>query len=106
MHGDRLKVVREWRGLSQEELASRIKVGTQQIWRWENNKTTPNADYVARLARELDTTADYLLGLTNDPKGQIEMSDLSPLERQLVMAFRRGEITEALSLAAELAKSK
>jgi len=106
MQGQRLKSVREWRGLSQEDLASRIHVGTQQIWRWENGKTTPNADYIARLARALDTTADYLLGLTDDPQTQLEESDLSPLERRLITAFRQGDISEAIVLAAELAKSK
>lgn len=104
--GDRLKVLRQRLGLSQDNFATMVGASQRMIGRYESGESDPTAEVVARLARHLGVTADYLLGLTDDPQATITESDLSPLERQLVMAFRRGEITEALSLAAELAKSR
>lgn len=64
MRGDRL---REARQLTQRELAARCGLGEKQIWRYENNESDPTGDYVARIARELEVSADYLLGLAEKP---------------------------------------
>lgn len=104
--GERLKSLRDENGLTQEELASYAQSSQGMIARYESGKAVPTADVVARLAAFFNVTADFLLGLTDDPRGYITEDDLSPLERRLIAAFRRGEISEALDIVAELAKSK
>jgi transcriptional regulator with XRE-family HTH domain len=95
MDGNRLKDIRLKAGHTQESLSELLGVGIRQIWRYEKNETEPSGEMVARLARALNTSADYLLGLTDDPApGQIE--ELSPKERAAVAAWRRGDVREAI----------
>lgn len=83
-----------------------IDVGLRMIPRYESGTADPSSDVVTRMAKTLAVTTDYLLGLTDDPTGQFEEDELSPMERKLIAAFRRGEIVEAFAIAAELAKAQ
>lgn len=100
MNGSRIKEIREARGWTQEFLAETINVPVLQINRYENGKTQPNADMVRRLARGLMCSADFLLGLTNDPLPQ-EQSDLNLKERMVVTAWRRGDRIKAIRVIAD-----
>ena len=105
MRADRLKEIRELRQLSQRELAARCGMGEKQIWRYENGETDPGSEQVARIARELDISADYLLGLSDESPLHFRESDLSPMERKLISAVRHGLIVEALESLTTLSKS-
>ena len=59
---DRLRLVREFRRLSQNELASRSGVNVSQINRYEKDGTKPSGRALAQLADALDFTTDFLLG--------------------------------------------
>lgn len=63
---DRVKKLRDLRGLSQGDLAQVIGVDVNTIWRWENGRSSP-ARSLQKLAQALDTTTGYLLGETDDP---------------------------------------
>jgi transcriptional regulator with XRE-family HTH domain len=66
--GARVKALRRERGLSQGKLARIAGLNDTHISRIENNERPGvQAIAVARIARALDTSADYLLGLSNDP---------------------------------------
>jgi transcriptional regulator with XRE-family HTH domain len=95
MDGNRLREIRLQAGHTQESLAELLGVGIRQIWRYEKNETEPSGDMVARLARALNTSADYLLGLIDDPAPS-HIEDLSPKERAAVAAWRRGDVREAI----------
>jgi len=105
LRADRLKEVRELRQLSQRELAARCGMGEKQIWRYENGESDPGSEQVARIARELSVTADYLLGLSDEPSLHFTEDDLSPMERKLISAVRHGLIVEALETFAAMSKS-
>ena len=66
--GQRVKELREERGLSQERLAVKAGLTRSQICRVEKDER-PGVQAVAvgHLAAALDTTSDYLLGLSADP---------------------------------------
>jgi transcriptional regulator with XRE-family HTH domain len=66
MIGERLKALRAEANMSQEKLADRIHVSAAMISKYENNKATPIDDNIAKLAEELHTTTDYLLGISNE----------------------------------------
>lgn len=100
LNGERLRALRQKLGYTQEELAERLSLGPRQIPRYENGETDPAGDIVARLARELETTTDYLLGISDLPQPPISKNDLSPDEAKLVAAFRAGHIKKALKLLA------
>jgi len=61
-------VLRQVRGLSQGRLAAKSGLNAAQIWRVErDDRPGVQAVAVGQLAAALDTTSDYLLGLTSDP---------------------------------------
>jgi len=66
--GERIRALREERGLSQNRLAVKSGLTRSQISRVEKDQR-PGVQAVAvgRLAAALHTTSDYLLGLTADP---------------------------------------
>lgn len=97
MNGKRLRDTRLLRGHTQDSLAEMIGSNARQIWRWESEETTPDADKVALLARMLEVSSDYLLGLTDDPRVD---DHLTEDERSVLAAMRRGDGMEAIRLIA------
>ena len=67
--GKRLRALRKRRGLSAEKSAHRANVSTRHFRRLEAGQR-PNtaAITLARIALVLDTTVEYLLGLTDDDR--------------------------------------
>lgn len=66
--GDRLRLLREERGLNQSELGRLSGVARSQISRIEKEERPGvGAVMIAQIARALGTTSDYLIGLTDDP---------------------------------------
>lgn len=72
MFQENLRLKRKERGLSQEELASRLHVVRQTISKWEKGQSVPDAEQLIKLAVILETTVSELLGtqVENDPSGK------------------------------------
>lgn len=69
---ERIGDLRTSKGLQQKELAEIIGVSASQLSRIENGETTNiNAETIAKLAKALQVSTDYILGLTtiSVPKG-------------------------------------
>ncbi len=98
LRGDRLRELRLQRGYTQEALAEQLELGIRQIHRYENQLSDPAGNIVAKIARELNTSSDYLLGLTDNPLPVIESSDFSLQEIQLLYAMREGQYDRAMKL--------
>ena len=82
---ERLRAVRNGRGLSQRELGRRAGVTNPAIARFEMGRQLPTIETVRRLSGALKTTTDYLLGMTDDPslrtrQSQFIRSSLVPVE--------------------------
>ncbi len=105
LQGSRLREWRDKRGYTQEELADLLGVSYQQIWRYESGKNDPTGDSLARMAKLLQITTDYLLGLVDDPAGHLEEEDLTPTERRLVNAYRAGRLMDVIGMAVEKSKT-
>lgn len=99
----RLKTARESRGLSQRELAQLCGFGEKQIWRYESGGSDPSSEHLTIIAKVLEVSTDYLLGLVDEPR-KVYVSDdkLTPVERKLIDAVRDGRIREALKTFTEL----
>ena len=73
--GKRIIQLREEKGLSQNELAEKLKVHSQSVGRWEREDTIPSADDVMKLAEVFAVTTDYLL-FDNAPRdGRVDIHD-------------------------------
>lgn len=60
--GERLKLLRESRGLSQSELARRIGVPNQSVSNYERGFRQPPAEFIHKVADFYEVSVDYLLG--------------------------------------------
>ncbi len=57
---DVLKAARANAGLTQEEIATKVKVAKQTYLKWENGDTEPKATQIKLLAENLKITADEI----------------------------------------------
>ena len=65
---NRLKTLRLQRRLSQKEVANVLNISQQQYSRIEKEDVKINADKLIKLAKLFNTSIDYSLGLTDNPK--------------------------------------
>ena len=77
---DNLRKLRRSKGLSQEELAIKLNVVRQTISKWEQGSSVPDSEMLLRIAAELDTTVNVLLGDTVDAE---ESPDLKAIAAKL-----------------------
>ncbi len=96
----RLTTARERHGITQRELGRRLGLGINQISRYENGSTDPSTPILTAMAQELDVTTDYLLGLTDAPRGY-SAGDLHPDERRVLDAFKAGDGITVVKLLAD-----
>lgn len=96
MRGDRIKSAREARSLTQKDLGDRVGLNDKQIWRYENGLNAPVADALTDIAKALEVSLDYLVGLVDEPTGHFSENGLTPDERRLIWAYRHGYMVEAL----------
>ena len=91
MLGDNIKALRKQKGISQEELASRIHVVRQNISKWEKNLSVPDAAMIQKIAEELDITVNELLGgeIKQDEDRDKIVEQLVRINEQLVIRNRR-----------------
>lgn len=75
MLSNRLRSARKSKGLTQEELAKRVKTTKGTISNYENGHSTPSNEMLKDLADALDTTTDYLLGRTNKTDSDLQAGD-------------------------------
>ena len=66
--GTRIKELRKKNNLTQSNLANLMRTTQDTISLWELGKSYPDAENIVRMAKLFRTSADYLLGLTNDPR--------------------------------------
>ena len=54
--------------ITSAELARRIDARSSVVWSWENSRVMPTGKLLIKVCRVLGCSADYLLGLTDDPQ--------------------------------------
>lgn len=73
--GDRIRMARMRRRLSQAELARRIGISTNAMNQMEMGITDPRASRIKAIAEVLGVTTDFLLG-----RGEVEESEMTGCE--------------------------
>ena len=63
---ERIKELRETKGISQMELAKNLNISQSAVAKWEKEKTEPTASAIIFISRYFGVSADYLLGLENE----------------------------------------
>ncbi len=89
LKGDRLRIAREEKGVTQRELARLCGVGEAMVYRYESGITDPSTKYLTLMADRLSVSTDYLVGLSDEPNGHLSDKTMSDEERIIIDAFRR-----------------
>lgn len=91
--GERIVFLREERDMSQKHLAYTIGIAPTTLSRYENNLYEPKAEILNRLAKALDTTSDFLIGLTDiyekPADARKRKSELTADEQRLLSYYRK-----------------
>jgi transcriptional regulator with XRE-family HTH domain len=101
---DRLRVLREQHGWSQRELARNCGIAESVIRRYESGTSEPSTASLKLIAEQLDVSADYLLGMTDQPRGHLgdaQVADEEKARRDPV--GRRTALQAACAIDARLA---
>lgn len=80
--GSRLKSIRRKRGFTQKELALRINKSISAISSYESNAQLPPLDVLEDIARTLNTSLDYLVGI--DKSNTFSAKALTPAQSDLL----------------------
>ncbi|MDD4511140.1 MAG: helix-turn-helix transcriptional regulator [Oscillospiraceae bacterium] len=85
---ERLKQLREAKGLTQLRLAMELNVSQETISGYEIGKAVPPAEMLVKLADVLDSSVDYILGRT-DIKSTLRASELNEQEAEILAILRK-----------------
>lgn len=84
---ERLKEQRHKRNLSQKEVASVLHVSPSIISNYERAERSPSIENLVTLATLYHCSADYLLGIENKNKQNIDVSMLNDRQIELLQNF-------------------
>ena len=80
---ERLAKLMSLRNLTQKELAEKTNITESAISYYVKGARTPSGEILARMAENLSTTTDFLLGRTEDYDVPTENKELKYLQRNL-----------------------
>jgi Predicted transcriptional regulators len=97
--GDKLKSVRKSRRLTQLELSKKLHVSKGTVSAYEQSLSYPSVETLTKICSILDTSADYLLGISDDLP--FKMGGLTDEQIESVLQFvsvieRANEINDRL----------
>lgn len=90
MIADKIKALREARGLTQASLAKKLGITRSGVNAWEMGLTVPSTQSIVELALIFGVSTDYLLGLNNSasiPVDGLSESDVL-LVKQIVQHLK------------------
>lgn len=92
---ENIRAFRQKKGMTQEELASRLHVVRQTVSKWEKGLSVPDAELLIRLAEVLEVSVAQLLGgeaeAATEEKPDAMIEQLSRINEQLAIKNRRAK---------------
>ena len=64
--GERIKFLRNEKGIGQNLLAKELQLSNASISYWETGKQEPGAEAIFKIACYFDVSANYILGISDD----------------------------------------
>ena len=91
MLGENIKTLRKNKGLTQEELAIRLKVVRQTVSKWEKGYSVPDAETLQKIADILEVDIKQLLGsdIETEKTNNEVAEQLSRINEHLAIKNRR-----------------
>ena len=69
---ERLKLLRQKKNVLQKDVAEALNVSRTTYVKYENGDSEPSHKILIQLAKYYDVSLDYLLGISNSPKGTLQ----------------------------------
>ena len=85
MIAEKIKALREQRGLTQSELAKQVGITRAGVNAWEMGISVPCTQYIITLAHIFNVSTDYLLGVVSS--STVSVSGLTEEDTQIVCAL-------------------
>lgn len=85
MVADKIKTLREQKGITQAELAKQLGITRSSVNAWEMGISVPSTQYIVELAYIFRVSTDYLLGV--DTTSTVNVAGLSEKDIALVNAL-------------------
>jgi transcriptional regulator with XRE-family HTH domain len=79
---ERIHMLREQSGMTQQDLASRLGVTRSSVNAWEMGISVPTTDKIADMAQLFKTSSDYILGI--DAEKTLQLDRLTMDQQELV----------------------
>lgn len=90
--GDTIQALRKKRGLTQEQLATKVGVSAGAVSKWETGGSSPDLFLLSPLARALDTTPDELLSFRKElPEEELTRIKEELQDLYLFSSYEAGE---------------
>lgn len=84
MLNQRIRELRQLRGISQVDLAKKLGVTKQSVSNWENDNILPSIDMLVKLSDYFGVSTDYLLGVEKS-----EILDVTGLPPEFITHIRQ-----------------
>ena len=88
---DRVLGLIEERGISKNKLLGDIGVGKNSMVNWISRGNIPSAEVVNAIAEYFDVSVDYLLGNTQSPHEDMEITDE---EREFLEIYKKAKASD------------
>lgn len=93
MFDERLKKLREERGLTQKQVAEALNMNPRTYSSYENNEREPNSEILLLIADLFDVSIDYLVGydkrrIIKNEIGRTKDIELNKAEIDLIQSYR------------------
>lgn len=85
MVADRIKALREQKGLTQTELSRQLGITRSSVNAWEMGISVPSTQYIVELAHIFKVSTDFLLGV--DSTATLDVAGLNEDDVQIVHAL-------------------
>lgn len=89
MLGDKIKELRNKKGIYQQDLADALSVSKSTVAMWETNKREPDLEMIKKIADYFNISTDYLINWEEDkkPKFVFSVDPIKEFEMALVKLY-------------------
>jgi len=99
--GERIKLYREDRNLSQKDFAEKIGVSNSRVSNWEQGINRPDVDLLKKICEVLNVSPSELLDV------HLDTEELTEHEKQLIRNYRmKTDLQKAVNILLGLEESK